>query len=357
MDNQSQMRPTMGSRTMMLPLTFDYSGGRKDSNKSKIIFAIGLLIIGIIVSLGVLFNGQKSILLNLPISCIILFVVGLIIRYPMMGEGKVRKDYEDIERNDLERGFEDIWGIYSIDDVYPYYCRFRNGRSGLYIRLNKDVILGKYSESEYHHYEAIGDAYNLVGANNIQMCHVDYMDNVGTDDRLVNSFVNLSRCDNTDVKDLLTDILTYQQNQMMERVTTFDVYLFTWRGSDINAWGCIQQVIACFLEANFISYRVLDRDDLRNLAKTLYNLKDISVVSALMSAFGASTVTDVSGITPIKVVKGTGEEYILGKTREEKEQERMLAEKERELRKKNKRGRKSNKDIIVVEDEIDLFDE
>lgn len=353
---ENQMKPSMGSRTMMLPITFDYSGGRSESNKTRIIWALGMGVLGVILGLGVLLSKQLSFFIKLPLSMAIFVIFSLIIRYAIFKEGNVRKDYEEINKGDLKRGFEDIWGIYSIDDDYPYYCRFRNGRSGLYIRLNKDVILGKYSESEYNHYEAIGDAYNLVAADNIQMCHVDYMDNVGTDSRLVNSFVELGSCNNVDVKDLLTDILTYQQNQMMERVTTFDVYLFTWRGSDINAWSCIQQVIACFLEANFISYRVLNRDDLRDLSKTLFNLKDFSVVSALLSAFGNSSTTSIAGINPIRVVKSSGEEYILGKTQEEKEEEMKLAEKEKEIMKREKKRRQSKRRVEVEEEEIDLFE-
>lgn len=355
------MRPTLGARTMMLPITFDYSGGRGDSKRTKLIWSTILGVIMLIVSFGVMLNKNGFFATNILIGVGLIYATSMAIRFLLMKEGKIRKDYEALSRSDMKKGFEDIWGIYAIDEEYPYYCRYRNGKSGILVRLNKDVILGKYSESEFEHYEAIGDAYNIAGASSIQICHVDYMDNVGTDERLEDSFVSLGRVQNPDVKDVLTDIYTYQQSLMMERVTTFDVYVFTWRGSDINAWNVIQQMLSCFLQANYVNYHILDQDDMRELTKTLFNVKDFSVLQAMSSAFRASSVEEQSkavttykGITPIRLIKENGEEIRLGKTMEEKEQERRLAEKEKQLKKEEIKRRKSKKSSKKVKTRIEV---
>lgn len=358
-ENISGMRPKMGDSSIMLPVTFDYSGGRRDSKKSKTLWAVIVGIIGLIVGIGIIFNKDGNPAVNIILGIIVLYLVAILIRFGFLKEGKIRKEYITLMDDDYQCKTNNIWGIYDISSQYPYYCRFRNGKSGLFIRLNKDVILGKYSESEYEHYEAIGDALNLAGASRVQICHIDYMDNVGTDERLEESFINLSEVKNPDIKDVLTDMFSYLQNQMMLRVTTFDVYLFLWNGSDIGAWNTIQRILSCFLEANYRSYHILDRSDLRELPKTLFNLHDFSVVDATSHAFATS---DYSGVVPIKKILPDGEEEIYNKTIEQKKEERERMLKEQELKKQEIKKRKeqkkssSKKKNKKKDEEFDLFE-
>lgn len=350
------MRPRVGQTTMILPVTFDYSGGRKDSKRDAKIWSVILGVVGLIVGIGIIFNKDRFFLTNLIIGLGVIYIVSFIIRFFLLKEGRIRKEKIIIQDKDFVDDTKNIWGIYNIDEQYPYYCRFRNGKSGVFVRLNKDVILGKYSESEYEHYEAIADAYNIGGSSNIQLCHIDYMDNIGTDERLEECFISLGRVKNTDVKDILTDIYSFQQQQMEERVTTFDAYLFMWTGSDINAWNTIQRILSCFMQANYRSYHILNEDDLRDLTKVVMNLEDFSVIKAMSGAF----VTESSmGVIPIKVTHLDGTETIINKTTEQKKEEAELKAKEAQLLKEeNKRRKESkrNKGTTYDEDEeIDLF--
>lgn len=353
--NPGGMRPQKGSSTITLPITFDYTGGRKESNKSKLLWSIILGIIGIIVGIGIITSKEGFFLKNLVFGIAVIYGFVLIIRFPLLKEGKIRKRNIEMIDSDYKFDIKKLWGIYSIESEYPYYCRFRNGKSGLFVKLNKDVILGKYSESEYEHYEAISDALNLAGAGKVQICHIDYMDNVGTDERLEESFVGLGDVENPDIKDILTDMFGYLQSQMMLRVTTFDVYLFMWNGSDINAWNTIQRILACFLEANYRSYHVLDQSDLRELPKTLFNLHDFSVMEATSNAF---VVSEYNGVIPISKVDAYGEETIYNKTLEEKKAERAQRMKEQEIKKqeiKQKKASKKKNKKKKQDDEIELF--
>lgn len=353
-ENISGMRPKLGASSMTLPVTFDYSGGRRDSRRSKLLWTVIVGIIGLIVGVGIIFNKEGNIAINILLGGIFLYIVVLVIRFVFLQEGKIRRKYITLQDDDFVCTSDKIWGIYDISSQYPYYCRFRNGKSGLFIRLNKDVILGKYSESEYEHYEAIGDALNLAGAGKVKVCHIDYMDNVGTDERLEDSFISLSDVRNSDVKDVLTDIFSYLQNQMMLRVTTFDIYLFLWNGSDIGAWNTIQRILSCFLEANYRSYHILNQMDLRELAKTLYNLHDFSVVDAMSHSFA---VGEYSGVVPIRKILPNGKEEIYNKTMEQKREERERLLKEQELKKQELKNRKEKKKAKKdkKEEEFDLF--
>lgn len=357
--NPSGMRPEMGDSYITLPITFDYSGGRRDSQKTKRGWAIILGIVAIIITIGIFNSEDMGFISRLLLSIGFFFVATLGIRYILLDEKKVRANYKCMMENDLELDTGTIWGIYSVESSYPYICRFRNGKSGVFIGLNKDVILGKYSESEYNHYEAIGDAYNIAGGSRVQMVHIDYMDNVGTDERLEESFISLGEVKNPDLKNLLTEVFSFQQEQMMHRVTTFDVYAFLWTGSDNAAWNTIQRILACFLDANYRSYHVLNQNDLRELTKTLYNIEEFSIVKASSVAFETS---GVSTIVPISLTDVDGTVTKLGKTSEEKKveaaqkaEEQAALEREREYRKKKRKSRKKVKEN--EEDLVDIFDE
>lgn len=342
-EDNSGMRPQLGDANITLPITFDYSGGRKDSEKSVKLWSVILTIVGIILTLGVLF-GDNKIYIKVPLAVVVAFGFMFVIRFFLLKEGKKREDYKAMLANDYKLDYKNIWGIYKVEEMHPYYCRFRNGKSGVYIRLNKDVILGKYSESEYQHYEAIADAYNLAGAGKVQMVHIDYMDNVGTDERLEESFISLEDVENPDLKDLLTDMYSFQQANLLRRVTTFDVYAFLWTGNDYMAWNTISRILNCFLEANYRSYQILNERDLREFTKVVFNINDFSVSDASAHAFES---TGTASITPISVTDKEGNVTVLNKTSEEKiaERKERLAEQEaqrRELerRKKDKKKRK-----------------
>lgn len=336
-DYVSIMRPQAGKRELYLPVTFDYSGGRRDKQSSAKIWAVAISIVGLIVGIGTMFNKERFFLVNMALGVVIIVVFSFIVRFLILKEGKYRREFLTADKNKMKFSTKNVWGIHSIGLTYPYICRFRNGKSGIYVRLNKDVVLGKYSESEYDHYEAIADAYNLAGGSKIQMCYVDYMSDIGKDERLDESFISLKSCENVDLKDLLTDIFSYQKELMLERVTTYDVYLFRWSGSDISAWNTIQDILSCFMQANYRSYQILSVDDLRELPKEIFRLKEFSAVSAMMDVFDTDVI---SRVVPISIQHADGTIEKLGKTIQERKEERELQEKKEDIRRKEKKASK-----------------
>lgn len=352
-DSDNIMKPKKGDSSINLPVTFDYSGGRKETNKSKKIWVCVLIAISLIIGIGVMTSSKGFFLFNIIFGLLIIYGTSLVIRFLIMHEHKVRERMVKMDDEDFIKSYEDLWGIYSMDDLYPYYAHLRNGKFALFIQFEKDVILGKVADSEYDHYEAIGDAYNVAGSLEIGMCHVDYMDSIGNDDRLVDCFKELSSIENPDIRDILTDVYSNLQGMMEQSVATFDVYVYTFKSSEPSFWYNIQQVISCMLEANYVSFKILDKTDLRDLSKSLFNMHDFSVVEAYSSTFEKRNYT---GVVPISITKYDGTETLLNKTIEEKKEERRAKEKEVVLKKEelsNRRKKKKSKN--TSEDEIDIF--
>ena len=352
------MRPKVGQVSMPLPITFDYHGGRRNKDKTAKVWSIILAVFSVICFLGLLFRKGSSIFINILLAVSVTYVIILIIRFILLKEATLRKEKIKLIDSDNVVPETDVWGIYDFSEMYPYIARFRNGKSGLFVLLHKDVILGKYAEAEYEHYEAIGDGYNIDGSSNIQMCYIDYMDLIGSDDRLDESFRSLDRVYNPDMKDLLTDIYTYQQEVMSKQVSTFDAYLFLWSGNDDSAWDTIQRILGCFLDGNYRGYKILNKSDVRELTKVVFNLEDFSVENGMLNAFSVSD--DSKCVTPIKIIHEDGSEEVLNKTSSERKQEYLDRQREAQLRKEELKARRNEKRKKPTskgeeDEEIDLF--
>ena len=353
------MRPRVGQTTMQLPITFDYQGGRRNKDKVARVWAAILGVLAVIFFIGILLR-DGNIISNFITAVLVAYTIVFIIRFPLLKENIHRKEKIQLIDSDNELPISDFWGIYDFSDIYPYIARFRNGKSGMFVLLHKDVILGKYSQAEHEHYEAIGDAYNIAASSKISISHIDYMDLIGSDDRLDESFKELESVRNVDLKDLLTDIFTYQQEVMSSQASTFDAYLFLWSGNDDSAWDTIQRILSCFLDANYRGYKILNKADVRELTKVGFNLDDFSVEKGMLGAFSVSE--EIRCVTPIKVINEDGSEEILNKTTAERKQDMENKARAEELRKEEIKARRAEKRKKPTsgtqgsdDEEIDLF--
>ena len=233
--------------------------------------------------------------------------------------------------------------------------------------MEKDAITGKVGDAQFDHYNAIGNAYNLAHSLNMNIIHIDYMDNVGNDTRMQKLYDDLVFVENPDMQEMLIDIYSNLQDEMSQNYASFDIYLFMTRDKITNFVYNIQSVCACMLGGNFITYKVLDRFEISRVCVALFNLHDFSIVEACENVLSG---VDHHGVIPIKVKHGDGTEEVFNKTTAEKKviaaenarkQKERLAEQERQKaeakqRKKNAKlgikPKEKKKDMT----ELDLFD-
>ena len=300
----SRIRPKENDTSIGIPVTFNYSSGRREGDRSKRWVALIVAVIGVFVIFALYFNTEvEPAGINILYGSIALILVSVIVRIILLKENKYRKEYTELLDNDYEGNSNLFWGIFDIGEEYPYICHFANGRVGIFVRLEKDVIIGKESNEEYKHYEAISDAYNLVGNSAVDMVHIDYMDNVGRDERMGLAFTELDKCENPDIKDVMRDLYNHLQMQMDEMVSTYDIYLFLMRGSNISSFEYnVRSILQRFLDANYNSYTILSSEGIIEVCKSLYNLYDFSAMSASRAVFGGG----VRGVRPIRVYRGSG---------------------------------------------------
>jgi hypothetical protein len=357
------MTPQPEDTSVTLPITFDYRGGRGQNTKSKVITTIAIVVITLIVCIGLARNADMEIYLKAICIVAVAYVGLFLLRYIIFKEQYFSDIYETLKEKDYVLDTTDIWQIFDIDFDYPYICYFKNGKKGIFVKMEKDAITGKASEAQYDHYEAISDAYNIAHSLNMDLVHIDYMDNVGNDPRLQKMYDDLNDVSNPDMQDMLIDIYTNLQDEMSGNYSSFDIYLFLTRDKAQNFLYNVQAVTSAMLGGNFITYKILNRQEISGVCTALFNLHDFSIVDACENVLSK---TQHRGIIPIKVTHSDGTVEEINKTMAEKnaiarEQERkkqeQLAEMERQkrIRKQKKKGTYVETKIIN-NDDLDLFD-
>lgn len=356
------MTPQPEDTTITLPITFDYRGGRGQNVKAKIITTAVILVLSVILILGVSRNEELAIYMKIILDAVIAYVALFLLRFIIFKELYYSDIYETLKEKDYTLDTTDIWQIFDIDFDYPYICYFKNGKKGIFVKMEKDAITGKSSEARYDHYEAISDAYNIAHSLNMDIVHIDYMDNVGNDPRLQRMYDDLNNVSNPDMQDMLIDIYTNLQEEMSGNYASFDIYLFLTRDKAQNFIYNVQAVTSAMLGGNFITYKILNRQEISGVCTALFNLHDFSIVDACENVLSK---TSHRGIVPIKLTHadGTVEEFnktVAEKRAIAKEEARRKAEAEKEVERQKKIKKQKKKGTYVetkiIDEEIDLFD-
>lgn len=353
------MQPEPQDTTINIPITFDYKGGRGENKKNKVIATLVCIVISVILVIGILSNNNLEIWKQWGLVILVLYVFMVFLRYYIFKELYYSDIMEELKAVKNVIPVTKIWSIFDIDFDYPYICYFKNGTKGIYVKMEKGTITGKGEDARFDHYEAISDAYNMSHELNMDIRHIDYMDNVGNDSRLQSLYDNLKDVENPDMEEMLIDIYSNLEEDMSENYASFDIYLFLTRDKLDNFKYNVQSVANQMLGGNFITYRVLNRVDIRTVCMALFNLHDFSVTDACEEVLKDSKHR---GIVPIRLI--TNDKVVkLNDTQEEKRikaEEAARRAQEAKLEAKNKKKRKTNKNnqegsVKADEDDLDLW--
>lgn len=351
-------KPQPEDTSIHIPITFDYKGGRGQNKKGKIIVAIGISVLTVICMIGCIANDQAELYVRLLVPFLIFYIGLFLMRFFVFNELWYSDIYEGLLADDYELKTDYIWQIFDIDFDYPYIAYFKNGYKGIFVRMEKDAITGKPEEAMFDHYEAVGDAYNIAHSLNMNLVHIDYMDNVGNDSRLQKMYDDLAFVENPDMHEMLIDIYSHLQDEMSRNYASFDIYLFLTRDNVNNFVYNMQAVCNKMLGGNFITYKVLDRYEIAKVCVALFNLHEFSIVDACENVLQNESS---SGIIPISLTHGDGtveefnkttaERKVLAMEKQRKEKDRAREEEHQRAEEKRKRHEaRRNKGKVVKED-------
>ncbi len=341
------MKPERNSDIIQTPLTFDVKGGgRIESEKVSYLWLFLIILFWVFSSIFIGVAAEGFLVFIYPF--VSFFLLSYIVRFILFREIYFKNKRKELIENEYLYNHDIFWNIYDIDNNYPYICSFKNGKKGVFVAFDKDVIVGKDSDYDYNHYEAISNAYQFMLKRGIEAIHIDYMDVVGKDDRLEGLFERANRTKNNDLKKLVIRMYDYIEFTMNRTYASYDVYCFYSSYRSDLFWDDLQSVLEQFKQANYIRTRVLNKDDIGLLVKSLINIEEFSVNKAIDSVFKKKLKTNY--INPIWVEKD-GNKTILNKTFEELENESRIKLAEKKVKKKSIFSRSNkNEDINLFED-------
>lgn len=348
--------PERGDTEVAIPVTFDIQGHRDNLSIRKMVLGLFFVFLALIAMILLFIFATDELKPQLPL--VVFFGTFYFVRIFFLKEWKYKKKQRELREREYKFNTRVFWGIYSINEYYPFICNMSSGYKAIFVAFDKDVIIGRDASADYDHYEAIANAYAVMFKKNMWCVHIDYADTVGKDDRLDSLFKNLTETENKDLRNETVRLYDYVQTYMYRSYADYDVYAFFYDGRDEAFWDDLQPVINALSEANYVRNRILSREEIGELCMSLMNLNEFSTTRATESVFLANT----RGGNNIKVIwtEKDGERKIINRRREEIEDERRVKAAEAEMRmnkfKRNKKKKKKKNDSgIDMDANLNIF--
>ena len=309
------MQPKVGKSSIEIPMTFDTVSNRESITIPRILLGLLILVGGLLLGILFLIFAQEQYKFWIILAMLGLF---LYVRYGFLQEAYYAKRLDSLIATDYTFGTGLYWGIYEISEYPPYVCKMSNGLMCIFIAFDKDVIVGRDENEDYRHYEAISNAYNIMCKKGIWCIHIDYGDTIGKDNRMDSIFQNVMKAENADIRQEVIGMFDYIRSYMYRAYSSYDVYAFYAPKSSLRPemfWDDLQPVLNAMLEANYVQYRMMDRREIAQLCKTLFNLTEFGVTKACESVF----VSNIKSDTYVKVIwtEKNGERVVVNRTKEE----------------------------------------
>ena len=349
------MIPERGDTEVAIPVTFDIQGHRDNLSIRKMVLGLFFVFLALVAMILLFIFATDELKPQLPL--VVFFGTFYFVRIFFLKEWKYKKKQRELREREYKFNTRVFWGIYSINEYYPFICNMSSGYKAIFVAFDKDVIIGRDASADYDHYEAIANAYAVMFKKNMWCVHIDYADTVGKDDRLDSLFKNLTETENKDLRNETVRLYDYVQTYMYRSYADYDVYAFFYDGRDEAFWDDLQPVINALSEANYVRNRILSREEIGELCMSLMNLNEFSTTRATESVFLANT----RGGNNIKVIwtEKDGERKIINRRREEIEDERRVKAAEAEMRmnkfKRNKKKKKKNDSGIDMDANLNIF--
>ena len=345
---KENITPEVGDMFVNIPITIDSKPGRGGRFRGQMIANAVVVFIWFFILITTVKNGELTFFTKIFRLLFFTVLALFLIRFVIMREVKLRKQYAKLEDSDYKLNLSSLWGIYGQSEDYPTIFYATGDRLITVIKLQKDVTMGKKEIDLYNHYEAISDALNYAGKADLRVMHVDYMDSVGNDDRLDLWYNEVIETKNPDFKEFFSLMHNHLVESVKGNMSFEDVYVLSSKDTEsLFAYKC-EQFAVKLKNANFTAFKYYGKEDLQNLICSIYNIHEFSFNEASQGVFNKA---ELGNITPIEVVSN-GIYTKLNLTKEERIQK---AKEEEALKEKNKKNKKPEEVKKEKEEDLDIF--
>ncbi len=328
--------PRKGVKSITLPLTLNKPTESKFNGKIALFVTIISLIITLIVTIFIL-RGYLPLIVKLIILGVLYTSFVLIINFIVLRGAEKKDAYLEILDTDYSISLATIWGILDTEKAYPYINHYTDGERGIFIRMNKDVKEGKGVNADFEHYTAVEDAYKIAHEENVSIELCDYMENIGEDSRTNDIVDRIAGIQNQDFQNIVSSMYRHLERITSNKFSTFDVYIISTRDNTVDLEYKAKRVINKALEGNYKSFVILNREEVRKLTESLFNLESFSANSA------QNELVEEEQANNVRIIKKTnadGTVEVYNKSRKQLREENQQAINKRK-EEKVKRGTQS----------------
>ena len=202
-ENEDLMIPQEFDSNLQIPYTLERQVGMSESVERKALFSAIVIFIGVFLDILILTRGSWGIGNRILKFVMVTALAVVVVRKFIINEKQYRNSIEVLEENDYAFSSKNYWNIIKISDTYPYVHTFKDGRIGMFIRMERGVDVGDSITNEFKHHEAISDMLNELSRTKLKMIHIDIMSDLGDDPRIEKLQDNLLKCDLTGVKEYM----------------------------------------------------------------------------------------------------------------------------------------------------------
>lgn len=298
---------------------------------------VGLVMLDFFILISV-YNGFDSYFMMCIKTVVLIFISQLIIRYVVLNERYYFKTYLRTKEYKTTTPAT-FWKIVDrYDTSNGCIATFSDTRVGVYVKLERDSIVGKTSEFREEHYDAISELYKSINKAKLKFVSLNVMETAGKDLRIpeLDNIVTMSEF-NSNLNKLMAEQVGYIKN--LTRITNYNSeYLFIYSDMPDSSNDIIykvEEILYTLMSGAYSGYYILNSTEIDELVKEIYDVKIFDSALATLSIYDQTNGDSRPAfkLSKIGYTDGRVEKYY---TEEEIEIRERLAEKNKQKENINK---------------------
>lgn len=267
-----------------IPKTIDVQQKLIENPKDKktTVWVVSLVYLGVVGFL--IYQFIKTWWVAVPMYLLMIWVLTLIIRFVFYKETEVSDTFEYLQTTDYKLETEVFWEIYNINERYPYVSSYVNGSRAIFVRFYKDITIGKPSTAIYKHFKGLESLKRDLNVLDLSVVHLDTMVKASSGVDLTATYEYISESDVPAIQELMEEVVAYSELIMSRSSMVGDVWVIHTRGKVSQLDLAIKKIEEKIGSTNYYGFSILDRGEIQDLCKQVFNLEHFSINEATQNA-------------------------------------------------------------------------
>lgn len=250
-----------------VPMNVEGNLGEEDFITVPKLVALAIIVISIIGWIAIAKSNGYTIIGTLLILLIILIIDSIILRYVVFEEPLYYDMYKELKDSCVVSPYK-LWNIGSKQNaLIGTLLSYNDGKVGIIVRLERDVITGRKEDYKEEHFDALSDFYKELNRHGIKRVRMDIMEPTGNDKRLAELDKLCNTTDNYNVNRLVELSTTHIKNISAKTLSDVEYYLL-YTENFMEQQKFIEDATDCLevlLQGGYAGYEILGEDGERQL--------------------------------------------------------------------------------------------